>query len=142
MGPVAVILNWRTASRAALPTAGRSCRGRRRHRRAAARGAFDWPVPTVGLDAVERFRRESREWPRSIPVAFPRFVDIYAQANVHASWGRIEDEQSEIVKLVDDKKEPGRYEYLWQTKNIASGVYIYRLQAGDFSQVKKMVLIN
>jgi hypothetical protein len=60
-------------------------------RRTAACGAFDWPKPKEGLEAVDRFCRSSRKWPQSIPVAFPRFVDIYAEAGVHASWGRIED---------------------------------------------------
>ena len=62
------------------------------HRRAAAVGAFDWPVPGEGLNAVVRFQTKSRDWPYAIPVAFPRFIDIYAEAKVHASWGRIEDE--------------------------------------------------
>jgi Glycosyltransferase WbsX len=62
------------------------------HRRTAAVGAFDWPVPSAALDAVERFQKDARSWPRSIPVAFPRFVDIYAEANLHASYGRFPDD--------------------------------------------------
>jgi hypothetical protein len=69
------------------------------HRRAAAVGAFDWPVPREGLRAVERFRKESRAWPQSIPVAFPRFVDIYAEAKVHDSWGRIEDQEGATFQI-------------------------------------------
>ncbi|MCG6155753.1 glycoside hydrolase family 71/99-like protein [Rubinisphaera margarita] len=61
------------------------------HRRAAAVGAFDWPLPQQGLKAIERFENTSRDWPHRIPVAFPRFVDIYAEAGVHESWGRIDD---------------------------------------------------
>ena len=63
------------------------------HRRTAALGAFDWPIPKEGLDAIERFRKSSRAWPQSIAVVFPRFVDIYAEANVHDSWGRIDDDR-------------------------------------------------
>ena len=61
------------------------------HRRPAALGGFDWPVPQDGLAAQDRFARESQEWPARIPVAFPRFVDVYAEAGVHPSWGRIDD---------------------------------------------------
>lgn len=60
-------------------------------RKAAAVGAFDWPIPTEGMQAVERFHAEARGWRQAIPVAFPRFVDIYAEAKVSASYGRIED---------------------------------------------------
>jgi hypothetical protein len=62
------------------------------HRRSAAVGAFDWPVPNEGMQAVARFQKESRQWSHAIPVAFPRFIDVYAEAKVHASWGRIEDD--------------------------------------------------
>jgi hypothetical protein len=68
------------------------------HRRTSAMGAFDWPIPREGLRGIERFRERSSEWPRSIPVAFPRFVDIYAEAKVHESWGRIEDEDGKTFR--------------------------------------------
>lgn len=60
-------------------------------RRAGAQGGFDWPIPKEGLKATERFQRSSEAWPHSIPVAFPRFVDIYSEAKLHDSYGRIED---------------------------------------------------
>ena len=68
------------------------------NRRDAALGAFDWPIPKEGLDAIERFRKSSRAWPHSIAVAFPRFLDIYAEANVHESWGRIDDHRGTTFK--------------------------------------------
>jgi len=60
-------------------------------RRPAAAGAFDWPLPKEGLAAARAFVERSRDWPRALPVVFPRFHDIYAEAGVHESWGRIED---------------------------------------------------
>lgn len=61
-------------------------------RRPAAVGGFDWPVPREGVAAQERFAQASRAWPSRIPVAFPRFLDIYAEAGVHPSWGRVDDD--------------------------------------------------
>jgi hypothetical protein len=49
-------------------------------------------VPREGVAAQERFANESRGWPSRIPVAFPRFLDIYAEAGVHPSWGRVDDD--------------------------------------------------
>ncbi|MCA9161628.1 MAG: hypothetical protein KDA62_01565 [Planctomycetales bacterium] len=63
------------------------------HRRSSALGAFDWPVPQEGLAAIDRFERESKTWPLAISVAFPRFHDIYAEAQVHASWGHVADKE-------------------------------------------------
>lgn len=68
------------------------------HRRAAAVGAFDWPVPSDAVNALERFYKDARSWPRAIPVAFPRFVDIYAEAKVGKSYGRIDDDQGKSFR--------------------------------------------
>ncbi len=63
------------------------------HRRpGSAAGAFDWPVPQVGLKAQDAFYREARAWPTGMAVAFPRFHDIYKEARIHESWGRIDDD--------------------------------------------------
>jgi hypothetical protein len=61
-------------------------------RRPAAVGAFDWPVPQEGIAAVKAFNERSGEWPQRIPVVYPRFHDIYAEAKVHASWGHVADD--------------------------------------------------
>ena len=53
----------------------------------------------------------------------------------------------EIAILIDGIKKPGVYPVNWNGKdkngeNLTSGIYICRIQAGDFSQIKKMVLIR
>ncbi|MCX6165482.1 MAG: T9SS type A sorting domain-containing protein [Ignavibacteriae bacterium] len=48
----------------------------------------------------------------------------------------------EIVKLVNEVKNPGNYSITFNANNLASGVYFYRLEAGDFVDVKKMLLIK
>ncbi len=48
----------------------------------------------------------------------------------------------EITTLVNEMKKPGSYEAVFNAENFASGVYFYRLEAGDFTDVKKMVLIK
>ena len=67
-------------------------------KRTAAVGAFDWPLPREGIASVTRFEQNATSWPESIAVAFPRFVDIYAEAGVHESWGRIDDQQGEVFR--------------------------------------------
>jgi hypothetical protein len=69
-------------------------------RRAAAVGAFDWPVPSEALPAWERFQRDSRNWPEAIPVAFPRFVDIYAEAKTGKSYGRLVDDGGQTFRTM------------------------------------------
>jgi photosystem II stability/assembly factor-like uncharacterized protein len=49
----------------------------------------------------------------------------------------------EVVTLVSNEfKKAGSYEVNWNASNYASGVYIYRIQGGDYVSTKKMVLIK
>ncbi|MBM4159374.1 MAG: T9SS type A sorting domain-containing protein, partial [Ignavibacteria bacterium] len=48
----------------------------------------------------------------------------------------------EIQRLVNNNFEPGAYEYQFNASGLASGMYFYRIEAGDFKAVKKMVLIK
>jgi hypothetical protein len=48
----------------------------------------------------------------------------------------------EIAKLVNEVKQAGNYTVSFNGSNFASGVYFYRIQSGDFAQVKKMLLIK
>ena len=49
---------------------------------------------------------------------------------------------NEITTLVNEEKPIGTYELDWNAANLPSGVYFYRLQAGDFIQTKKMILMK
>jgi hypothetical protein len=48
----------------------------------------------------------------------------------------------EIKILVNEVRQPGFYEAIFDGTNFASGVYLYRLQASNFTTTKRMVLIK
>ncbi|PJC60247.1 MAG: hypothetical protein CO025_03815, partial [Ignavibacteria bacterium CG_4_9_14_0_2_um_filter_37_13] len=48
----------------------------------------------------------------------------------------------EVATLVNEQKEPGFYSVEWNASNIASGIYFYRIQAGDFIQTKRLILLR
>jgi photosystem II stability/assembly factor-like uncharacterized protein len=48
----------------------------------------------------------------------------------------------EVASLVNEAKEAGSYEVTFNASNLSSGVYFYELNAGDFTSVKKMMLIK
>lgn len=70
------------------------------HRRAAAVGAFDWPVPSDAMKSLDRFYKDAANWPRAMPVAFPRFVDMYAEAKIGRSYGRLDDDGGKSFRLM------------------------------------------
>lgn len=48
----------------------------------------------------------------------------------------------ETATLVNDKLSPGTYSYEFDGSNLSSGVYIYKLVTGEFSDTKRMILIK
>ncbi|MCX6163260.1 MAG: T9SS type A sorting domain-containing protein [Ignavibacteriae bacterium] len=48
----------------------------------------------------------------------------------------------EIITLVNDKQSAGIYEVTFDGSRLASGIYFYKLQSGDFTQTRKMVLLK
>ena len=60
----------------------------------------------------------------------------FVTLKVYDPLGRIVDE------LVSEEKEAGRYELDFNAVDLSSGVYFYKLEAGDFIQTKKMILVR
>jgi hypothetical protein len=48
----------------------------------------------------------------------------------------------EIQVLVNEQLSPGSYKFEWDAADFPSGIYFYKLQAGEFVETKKMVLIK
>ena len=47
-----------------------------------------------------------------------------------------------VAILTDRHHEPGTYTYSWNAGSLASGVYFYRIQAGQFTKIRKMILMK
>jgi len=48
----------------------------------------------------------------------------------------------EVATLVNEKKDRGAYAVAFNAGELSSGVYFYRLTAGDFSDTRKMILVK
>ena len=48
----------------------------------------------------------------------------------------------EIDRLVNSRQAAGSYSVNWDAEGFASGLYYYKLEAGSFDQVRKMVLLK
>ena len=55
---------------------------------------------------------------------------------VHDMLGR------EVSVLVNERRDAGVHEVKFDGSNLASGVYFYRIQAGDFTQTKRLLLLK
>lgn len=47
-----------------------------------------------------------------------------------------------IVDLVNEEKTAGNYQTQWNASNFPSGIYIYKLQSGNYTQVKRLLLLK
>ncbi|MCH8306187.1 MAG: T9SS type A sorting domain-containing protein, partial [Candidatus Marinimicrobia bacterium] len=48
----------------------------------------------------------------------------------------------EVAQLVDGFQQAGEYRLSWNASNVSSGIYFYRLSAGNYTETKKMVLLK
>jgi hypothetical protein len=69
-------------------------------------------------------------------VSSQRSADSWVRLVVYDLLGR------EVKVLLDEPKEAGRHEVKWDASGCASGVYVYRLTAGEYVQSRTMVLLR
>jgi len=48
----------------------------------------------------------------------------------------------EVVSLVNEQKDAGAYEINYDASKLSSGIYIYKLNAGNYSAIKKMMIVK
>jgi hypothetical protein len=62
--------------------------------------------------------------------------DGYVVLNIFDALGK------EIARIVDQELHAGFYSITWDASNTPSGMYFYRMQAGEFVATKKLVLMK
>jgi hypothetical protein len=62
--------------------------------------------------------------------------DILVTLKVYDILGR------EVATLVNEEKPAGEYEVEFNAANLPSGIYFYQINAGNFVETKKMVLLK
>ena len=49
---------------------------------------------------------------------------------------------NEVATLVNEEKPAGSYEVDFNASQLSSGIYLYKLTAGNFIQTRKMILVK
>ncbi|MDQ3022165.1 MAG: T9SS type A sorting domain-containing protein [Bacteroidota bacterium] len=78
------------------------------------------PVTKIKFDITRDARRETQE----------------VRLIVYDALGK------DVEALVNEKLSPGSYETEFDGSNFSSGIYFYRLQSGNFTDVKRMILLK
>lgn len=65
-------------------------------------------------------------------VPFPEYVTL----KVFDMLGR------EVTTLVEEHKRPGQYNVVFDATGLPNGIYLYRIQAGTYTETKRLVLLK
>lgn len=72
----------------------------------------------------------------STTIKFDISESSYSVLTIYDALGR------EAANLVNESLKPGTYEVKWDASNFSSGIYYYKLTAGNISDTKKLVLVK
>lgn len=94
---------------------------------------------TVIVSAPQKFYL-SQNYPNpfnpSTKISWQLAVDSWTILKVYNILGK------EIATLVNEQKTAGHYEVIFDASELPSGTYYYRLQAGNFVETRKMILMK
>jgi len=115
---------------------------------AADRGALKMPIAVKTGDNVVPVPRTfalHQNYPNPFNAATVIKYDLPRASDVRIDVYNVLGQR--VVTLVDGQQNAGFHEIVWNSTNedggtVASGVYFYRIQAEDFTQSKKMVLLK
>jgi len=98
-----------------------------------------WVVKPEKTEIPEEFRL-SQNYPNPQNPTSTITYDLpkasYVTLNIYNTLGQ------QVASLVNEQKQSGRYDVRFDGSKLPSGVYFYRLTAGEFIQTKKMVIIK
>ncbi|MCX6133772.1 MAG: T9SS type A sorting domain-containing protein [Ignavibacteriales bacterium] len=72
----------------------------------------------------------------STTIAYTLASEVRASLKIYDVLGR------EVAGLLDEEQTPGKHSVIWDATRLSSGIYFYRLTAGDFIQTRKLVLLK
>ncbi len=72
----------------------------------------------------------------STTIEYDLIKDTDVTLNIYDILGR------NVATLVNQKQPAGRHNAIWNAGAYSSGIYFYRIQAGDYTETKKMVLMK
>ncbi len=98
------------------------------------------PTAVHDQDQVVKNFKVDQNYPNPFNPATTISYAIPHRANVNIKVYNITGR--EITTLVNEVKDPGAYSVNFNAENLSSGIYFYKVSAGQFSTVRKMILIK
>ncbi|MEO8209053.1 MAG: T9SS type A sorting domain-containing protein [bacterium] len=104
---------------------------------------FKVQIGTVGITPLSSFIKDYnlyQNYPNPFNpvtvISYQLTVSSYTKLNVYDVLG------NEVATLINKKQNAGSYSVEFEGSNFASGIYFYKLIVGNFTDVKRMMLIK
>ena len=69
-------------------------------------------------------------------ISYALSIDVMVNITIYDITGRM------VKTLINESQQAGIKNVVWNATDVSSGIYIYRIQAGDFTQTRKMILLK
>jgi hypothetical protein len=106
-------------------------------------GLYDWLLPVDGNGQIVQLPWEFmlyQNFPNPFnPMTTIRY-DVPTMATVNITVYNTRGQR--VAVLVDGTRQPGYHEVVWDAAGLSSGVYFYRIHAGDYVALKKLMLLK
>jgi len=103
-------------------------------------GAKQGAVPAVHTDSVQPLDHELGNYPNPFN---PRTTIQYRLSNAeHVSLDVYSLNGRKVAQLVNAVQAAGSHSVVWDASDMPSGIYLYKLSAGDFSKIERMILVK
>ena len=103
-------------------------------------GSFEYSdIVNVDVDPVAEYKL-AQNFPNPFNPSTKISFSVAKKSNVMLNVYNILGEQ--VATLVNEVKESGSYQVEFNAANLPSGIYIYRLDADNFTSTKKMMLVK
>jgi hypothetical protein len=84
------------------------------------------------LSGIELHQNHPNPFTSVTSIGFTLSAEQHVRVSVYDVLGR------EVVRLADDRFASGSHEVLFEAEKLPSGVYLYRMEAGDATRVRRM----
>jgi hypothetical protein len=103
-------------------------------------GSFKYSnIIAVTLNVVKQYELK-QNYPNpfnpSTTIAYSLPIDNHVIIKIYNILGQ------EVATLVDKEVKAGSYNITWTAQNLSSGVYFYKMTAGNFSKINKLMLLK
>jgi len=106
-------------------------------------GSSNITIGELGVDEIEDLPNEfslKQNYPNpfnpNTAIQFNVASSVHVKLKVHNLLGK------EVLTLIDSEYQPGQHSVAFNANQLSAGIYFYRVIMGDYTAVKKMVLIK